>query len=512
MSRKDITKATIATLVSDTLRLVPSIAPITTFPKDNFKSVTESLSVTFAPNSVFGELVDVADRSLVSTENLSDDVVFDSVATTLNTDLRVQDDLQALTTSLANTTSQTYRIVTKQIAPQADALVKSVTEKLTALESRSPDQAAGEDKLQMVNWGLLSDPQFVSIVANLAYQESKTFVPGRDYQPYYVDGCLAAASRFSPKLIGDKDVRDATIHALETLTGKPLSTQTRFLIVSNANYNPLLNDIKAKIKNGGAQVVAAAESLSTSYEELRDVQAAIMSSDKSDTISPTALENVSNTLIGLTLALGAVEAARNVFFGNTVFFGKNENGAILVNEDQSASLENLGLTNTDLVTTYQFLEKNKFAKTSKGYGADLVKSRYAQAKREATASATEALERAEIESQQLYQKTIAAALESWTADYINANINLLTVSQEELAKMRTLLPIKAVKSSAPLGDLVMDYMLKVYGVPALEAMDTFLRESLSSDRSADELTVSAGRTMALGKFISWFVTQPKYLA
>lgn len=511
MSRKDITKATIAALVSDTLRLIPSIAPESTFPEDNFRSATESLSVEFAHNNTFGELVDVSDRVIAGTESLADGDTYSSVATVLTTDPRVQDEMRALTTRLADMTSQTYNVVTKQIAPQADQLVQSITDRLDVLESRSPDQAAREDKLHMVNWGILSDPQLVGIITNVAYQEAKAFVPGRDYQPYYVDSCLAAASRFAPKSVGDKDARDATISSLEQLVGIKLSPQTRYMVTSTANYLPLLNDIKAKIKNGGGQVVSAVEALSTSYEELRKVQEAIMSSDKKDTLSPVALENVSNALIGLTLALGSVEAARHSVYGKTVFFGKDENGAILVNEDQAPALENMGLSNTDLVNTYQFLEKNRFAKTSKGFMTDLVQARAGQAKREAEQSSLEALERADIESQQIYQRVIAGALEKWTNDYISKNASSLTHSVESLRKMRTILSIKAVKEDKPLGDLIMGYMIDTYGSPALEAMDHYLRESLEGGREFDELSVSKGRTQALGKFITWIVTQPKYL-
>ena len=500
-----LSSSVVQTIIRDTLFLIPSIAPQSTFPEDQFASLGGS-TVDFSPNSSIGMIISRIDGAL------SDDSSDDDVQSALGDDV-VQSDLHDITVPLAQLTSNVYGMLRNNISVQADDLVEKITANLQALDARSPDQAAREDKLTFVNWGALNDPSVVIAITNVCYNEAKAFVPGQEIQKYYIDGCLAAASRFAPPAVSGSDNQAALAKSLEDFTATDdtpapaAPSPNAYVATNNSVYLGLLTEVKNKIYAGGKSLVSAINRVNALYQDVQKYQTALSDSDT----APTSLvTGTSQLVIGVALLLGALQAARQTIYADTLFFGVDDDGTILVNSDNVPLYESKGYTCENLVTVFRFMQAKGYTISLRGVSLATALQLTDGAVTTEANNLADLAERADIETQQLFQKTITQVVGQWAAGFVASNTP--TVTQEDIAKQLTLLPIQAVKTETPLGDLIMNFILFVYNNPALTAMDGFMREAIGGDRLCCDLDASVARTSALGQFIYWLIAQPKYLA
>lgn len=491
----------IQSIILDTLFLIPSIAPQSTIPADQFSGLIAD-DITFAPNSSVGMIVSRVASSIDSDE--------DDVSAAIGSNDLVQSDIHDVAVPLAQVTSNVYGMLRNNISVQADDLVTKIMANLQDLEARSPSQAAAEDNIVFVNWGALSDPATVIAISNVCYNEAKAFVPGQEMQKYYIDGCLAAASRFAPPVVAGSANQAALAKSLEDLASDtPVTTPTpnAYIATNNSIYLGLLNDVKNKIYAGGKSLVSAIDQVNSLYQDIQKYQSAVSDNDA----APSALATSTNqVVIGVALLLGALQAARQTIYSDTLFFGVNDVGAILVNSDNVPLYESKGYTCANMVTVYRFMQSRGYSQSLRGISLGQALQLTDTAVTTESDNLADLAERADIETQQLFQKTITQVVGQWVTGYLASTTP--SVSRADIDKQLTLLPIQAVKTETPLGDLIMNFILYVYNNPALTAMDGFLRASIGGDRVCCDIDTSIARTTALAQFIYWLITQPKYLA
>lgn len=485
-------------IVKDALSLIPSLAPADTFSQEKLDQLLGEFSGKYKPNSTFGLLTSrLEEPACQALESLGTEPEF------IAANERFQEEARSVSSKVAKLTSDLYGLLTTTAVPAAEGMVTKIMENLQALEARTPDQVAVEDKLVMYNWGALAEPANVIAITNTCLNEANAFIPGRDVEEYHINGCISAASQYVPEKVLSREGFTAINNTLAD--GAEIPNTVAYFVTSPATFNHYIATTKDRLTGSGESLVGCVTELSLIYDNLNLCQKAI---ESLDTFSPALAAQISSAKTAATLLLGAAQAARQTRFEKSLYLGESTEG-LIVNDDLTASFESHGYTPKDLVTTYRHLRAKKFMPPKTGFQIDLALAQAAPAKKKFEEDVAAREELADIEAQQQFQRVVRQVVGEWNTEYksVESVADLPVPTQQAINTVS----IEAVREDASLGDTILKHVIAQYDRPDLTLMDKMLRAELGNDRSFTDLEVSTGRTRALESFVYSLVTRPKYL-